>query len=96
MANFRKPVARAKAKIAKAAAAAFMARLEAIDTILDGADPSDIMLLAARVLAHAAPLCCDQHQDAFKADFLRMLADCIALEEQEEAEEDSDVPSPVH
>ena len=96
MPTFKKPLAAAKAKIAKAEAAAFMARLEAIDAILDGAKPSDIMLLAAHALAGVAPLCCDQHQDEFKADFLRMLADCIAAEQEQEdaadAEEDSNAP----
>jgi hypothetical protein len=99
MANFKKTVTTATAKVADAETKAFMARLEAIDAILDGATPSDIMLLAAHVLAGAAPLCCDPHQDEFKADFLRMLADCIAAEEQEEAakaEEDSDAPPHVH
>jgi hypothetical protein len=100
MPSFKKPLADAKAKIAKAEAAAFMARLEAIDDILEGAKPSDIMLLAAHALAHAAPLCCDQHQDEFKTDFLRMLADCIAAEAEEEdaadAEEDGDAPPHVH
>jgi hypothetical protein len=98
MPDFKKPIADARAKIAKAEAAAFMARLEAIDAILDGAKPSDIMLLAAHVLAGAA-LCCDQHQDEFRADFLRMLADCIAAEEQEEANEaegDDYAPPHVH
>jgi hypothetical protein len=100
MPNFKKPVADARTKIAKAEADAFVARLEALDAILDGAKPSDIMLLAAHALAHAAPLCCDQHQDEFKADFLRKLADCIAAEERAEdaaeAEADGDAPPQVH
>jgi hypothetical protein len=89
MPDFKKPLADARTKIAKAETAAFKARLEAIDAILDGATPSDIMLLAARALAGVAPLCCDPHQDEFKADFLRALGDCIAMD-QDAAEADGD------
>jgi hypothetical protein len=100
MASFKKTAADARTKIAKAETAAFMARLEAIDTMLEGARASDIMLLAAHILAHVAPDCCGPHIDEFKADFDRMLADCIALEQEREAaaeaELDSDEPPNVH
>jgi hypothetical protein len=106
MASFKKTVAAAKAKVVKAETEAFMARLEAINSIVDGADPNDIMQLCAHVLAHAAPLCCEPHQDEFQAEFLRMLGDCLAMEhklaqeqQQEpdaEPDDDGDAPPRVH
>jgi hypothetical protein len=84
MANFKKTIATAKAKVAEADAKAFEARLEAIDAILEGATPHDAMTLCAQIIARVAPLCCEQHQDEFKAEFLRMLSDCIALEQEAE------------
>jgi hypothetical protein len=88
MPDFKKPVADAKVKIAKAETTAFMARLEAIDAILEGADPDDVMLLCALVLARASPLCCAEHQNEFEADFLRMFTDCVVMKQQEQAEQD--------
>ena len=67
-----------------------MARLEAIEAILEGANPHDVMMLCAHALAGAAQLCCDQHQDEFKAEFLRILGDRIALEQAQEDEADAD------
>jgi hypothetical protein len=99
MADFKKTIATAKAKVAKAESLAFAARLEAMDAILQDASPHDVMTLCARALAEVAPDCCEAHQDEFKADFLRILADCIAAEEQEEAaevDENGDAPPHVH
>ena len=55
-----------------------MARLEAIDTILEDAEPYDVLMVCAHAFAHAMPLCCEKHEDEFKAEFLRVLSDCIA------------------
>jgi hypothetical protein len=63
MADFKKTIATAKAKVADAETKAFMARLEAIDAILQGATPHDVLTLCAHALASAAPLCCEVHQD---------------------------------
>ena len=90
MSRFKKTIAGAKGKIAKAETEAFMARLEAIEAILEGANPHDVMMLCAHAIAGAAPLCCDQHQDEFKAEFLRILGDRIALEQAQEDEADAD------
>jgi hypothetical protein len=98
-ADFTKGVADAKEKVAKAKAAAFSARLEAVDTILEDAEPYDVLLVCAQVLAHAFPLCCDKHEDEFKSEFLRVLNDCI-LEERDVAEAeggtDDGAPPQVH
>jgi hypothetical protein len=49
MVNFKKTVVTtAKAKIAEADAKAFQARSEAIEAILEGASPNDVMMLRAR------------------------------------------------
>jgi hypothetical protein len=100
MASYKKTIADAKAQIAKAEAAAFTARMNAIDAILDGASPGDVMLLAATALTNAAPLCCDEHLDEFKAEFLRMLDSCVTVareREERDAEADDDDASPqVH
>ena len=99
MANFKKTIAAAKAKVAEAETKAFMARLEAIDAILDGANPHDAMMLCAHALAAVAPNCCEAHQDEFKAELLRMLGDCVALQQEQgaaEADGDGDAPPHVH
>ena len=90
MSAYKKTVATAKAKVADAEVQAFMARLEAVDAILEGASPRDVLMVCAHALADAVPLCCEAHQDEFKADFLRALSDCIEMEEQNAAEADGD------
>ena len=99
MADFKKTIATAKAKVAKAEIEAFKARLEAIDAILQDASPHDVLTLCARALAEVAPDCCEAHQDEFKAEFLRVLGECIAAvrQAQDEAEADGvDVHQQVH
>jgi hypothetical protein len=101
MANFKKTVATAKAKVAKAESLAFAARLEAIDAILQDATPHDVLTLCVHAIAAVAPTCCEAHQDEFKAELLRVLSDCVAIrQEQEEAEvgedDDGDAHTSVH
>jgi hypothetical protein len=99
MASFKKTVATAKAKVAKADIEAFNARLEAIDAILQDAAPHDVMTLCVHALAEVAPTCCEAHQGEFTAELLRALGDCVAFrQEQEEAEagEDDDAHTQVH
>jgi hypothetical protein len=81
-ADFTKVIADARAKVAKAQTDAFMARLEAVDTILEDAEPYDVLMLCAHALAHAMPLCCEKHEDEFKTEFLRLLGDCMAQERE--------------
>jgi hypothetical protein len=96
-ADFTKVIADAGAKVAKAKTDAFIARLEAIDTILEDAEPYDVLMVCAHALAHAIPLCCEKHEDEFKAEFLRVLNDCTAEErDAAEAEGDDDAPPQVH
>ena len=98
MANFKKTIA-TKAKVAKAENEAFKARLEAIDAILQDASPHDALTLCARALAEVVPNCCEAHQDEFKAEFLRVLSDCVAIrQEQDEAEagRDDEAHTSVH
>ena len=52
MADFTKVIADAREKVAKAKTDAFMARLEAINTILEGAEPYDLLMVCAQALAH--------------------------------------------
>ena len=99
MANFKKTIATAKEKVAKAEIEAFKAGLEAIDAILQDASPHDVLTLCARALADVAPNCCEAHQDEFKAEFLRVLGDCIAIRQEQEAaeaDEDDDAHRQVH
>jgi hypothetical protein len=101
MANFKKTVATARAKVADAAAKAFIARLEAIETIMHDAAPHDVLMLCASVLSTVAPDCCETHPDEFKAEFLRVLNDCVAARQEveaaeAEADEDDDVHRQVH
>ena len=91
MTNFKKTIATARAKVAEADAKAFQARFDAIEAILQGASPQDIMMLCAHALAAVAPNCCEAHQDEFTTEFLRVLGDCVALhQEQDAAEADGD------
>jgi hypothetical protein len=99
MANFKKTIVTAKAKIADAETKAFMARLEAMDAILQDASPHDVLTLCARALAEVVPNCCETHQDEFKAEFLRVLSDCVVLrqeQDEDQAAEGDDVPPQVH
>jgi hypothetical protein len=99
MANFKKTIATAKAKVANAEIEAFTARLEAIDAILENATPHDVLTLCARALADVVPNCCEAHQDEFKAEFLRVLSDCVAVRQEQdaaEADEDDGVHPQVH
>jgi hypothetical protein len=79
-ADFTKTIAAARTKVAKAKINAFIARLEAVDTILEDAEPYDVLMVCARVLAQVIPLCCEAHEDEFKAELLRVLSDCTAQE----------------
>ena len=99
MANFKKTIATAKERVAKAEIEAFKAGLEAIDAILQDASPHDVLTLCARALADVAPNCCEAHQDEFKAEFLRVRGDCIAIRQEQEAaeaDEDDDAHRQVH
>jgi hypothetical protein len=99
MADFKKTIAIAKAKVAKAESLAFAARLEAMDAILRDAPPHDVMTLCVHALAEVAPTCCEAHQDEFKAELLRALNECVAVRvEQEDAEagQDDDAHTQVH
>jgi hypothetical protein len=100
-ADFTKIIADARAKVAKAQTDAFLARLEAVDMILEDAEPYDVLMVCAHALAHAMPLCCEKHEDEFKAEFLRLLSDCVVQERESEdaaaaAEGDGDAPPQVH
>jgi hypothetical protein len=54
-------------------------------------------MVCAHALAHAMPLCCEKHEDGFKAEFLRVLNDCLVEErDAAEAEGDIDAPRLVH
>jgi hypothetical protein len=98
-ADFTKAIADARAKVARAKTAVFMARLEAIDGILEDAEPYDVLMVCAHALAHAIPLCCEKHEDEFKTELLRVLSDCTArerdaVEAEAEAEGEGDDPAP--
>ena len=87
----------------KAKTDVFIARLEAIDTILEDAEPYDVLMVCAHVLAQVIPLCCEAHEDEFKAELLRVLSDCTAQERdvveaeaEAEGEGDDDAPPQVH
>jgi hypothetical protein len=90
MTNFKKTIATARAKVAEADAKAFQARFDAIEAILQGASPHDVMMLCAHALAAVAPNCCEAHQDEFKAELLRTMADCMAIQEEQDAADAAD------
>jgi hypothetical protein len=91
MPNYKKPVA----KVADAASKLFLARLEAIDEILAGANPLEVMMVCTHALAQVAPGCCEAHQAEFEADVLDHLRECVA--QQQDADAEADMPPPhVH
>jgi hypothetical protein len=102
-ADFTKVIADARAKVARAKNDGFTARLEAVDTILEDAEPYDVLMVCAHVLAQVIPLCCGAHEDEFKAELLRVLSDCTAQERdaveaeaEAEGEGDDAAPPQVH
>ncbi len=55
------------------------------------------MTCYARALAEVASNCCEEHQDEFKAEFLRVLSDCVAIrQEQDEAGGEDEAHTSVH
>ena len=97
MTKFKNVIATAEAKVAKAEAEAFAARLEAIEAILQNASEHDVLMLCVRVLATVVPDCCDKHQEEFKGELLRVLSDCVERDAAEADENrDSDARPPVH
>jgi hypothetical protein len=99
MGDFKKTIAKAKAEVAKAENEAFLARLEAIEEILQDAPPYDVLMACAHALAHATPVCCEKHEDEFKTEFLRALSDRIAVEREQvaaESDQDGDASPRVH
>src|SRR3974390_1774448 len=80
MANSKKTIATARAKVAEADAKAFQARFEEIEAILQGAAPHDVMTLCAHALAAVAPNCCEAHQDEFKAAHRGVLRQPVPLQ----------------
>jgi hypothetical protein len=93
MPDIKKPVA----KVADAASKLFLARLEAIDAILAGADPHEVLMVCVHALASAAPGCCEEHLAEFEAELLEHLRECVALQRQaEDAADDDAAPSSVH
>ena len=100
-ADFTKTIADARTKVAKAQTDVFMARLEAVDTILEDAEPYDVLMVCAHALAQVIPLCCEKHEDEFRSELLRLLSDCTAQERgfeenATEVEADGDAPPQVH
>ena len=93
MPDFKKPIA----KVADAASKLFLARLEAIDVILAGADPHEVLMVCVHALAASAPGCCEEHLAEFEAELLRHLRECVAQQQEaEDAADEEPAPSSVH
>src|SRR5215472_1058658 len=92
--RFKRP----KAKVADAAAKLFLARLEAIDVILDGAEAHEVLMVCAHALAQVAPDCCEEHVTAFAAELARLLREAIELQQDAEdaAVAEDDTPPVRH
>jgi hypothetical protein len=94
MPDFKQPIA----KVADAASKLFMARLEAIDVILAGADPHEVLMVCVHALASVAPGCCEEHLAGLEAELLQHLRACVALRQEAEdaAEAEDDTPPVRH
>ena len=93
MPDFKKPVA----KVEQAASKLFLARLEAIDTILASANPHEVLMVCVHAPAAAAPGCCEEHLAEFEAELLRHLRECMAQQQEaEDAADEEPAPSSVH
>ena len=74
----------------------FQARLEAIDVILEDANPHEVLMVCVHALAAAAPGCCEEHLAEFDAELLRHLRECVALRQEAEDAADEAPASSVH
>ena len=93
MPDFKKPIA----KVADAAAGLFLPRLEAIEVILIGADPHEVLMVCVHALAAVAPGGCAAHLAEFAAELLRHLRECVAQQQDaEDAADEETAPSSVH
>ena len=96
-ADFMKIAADARTKIDSAKTEVFVARLEAIDAILQDAEPYDVVLICAQALARVMPFCCEAHEDEFRTEFLRVLSERLAEERDAAEGEGGDEAAPqVH
>ena len=62
-----------ESKVKEAEAAAYAARCEAIGTIIDGAEPWEIMSLFSWYLGGVMSDMCDEHRDEIRADLMGMI-----------------------
>jgi hypothetical protein len=89
--RFKRP----KAKVEEAAQLLFLARLEAIDTILADANPHEVLMVCVHALAQVAPGCCEEHLAEFEAELLRHLRECVVQQQEAEDATDEDAQPPV-
>jgi hypothetical protein len=93
MPNFKKTVT----EVTDAEYRLFLARLEAIEEILDGANPHEVLMVCVHALAAVAPNCCEAHQAEFEADVLDHLRECVAQDQEaEDALADGEAPPHLH
>jgi hypothetical protein len=94
MPDFKKTVTAARKKIEEAEFKLFVARADAVHTILRGASAMDIMMVCAEALSEVAPDCCEGHRAAFEEDLRGMIDDCLAQQQDAEAAPDADGDAP--
>jgi hypothetical protein len=92
--RFKRP----KAKVEEAAQLLFLARLEAIDAIFEGATALEVMMVCTWALAQVAGGLCDEHLAEFEADLLAHLRECVAQDREAEdaAAAEDDTPPVRH
>lgn len=77
-------------KVREAEAAAYEARCEAIDTILEGAPACDTMLLLSWFLGRIVAESCDEHRAAIRADIIGLLDAATSHHDERRAECDAE------
>jgi hypothetical protein len=100
VADLKKTVTAARKKIEEAEFKLFVARSDAVHAILRDASAMDIMMVCAQALSEVVPDCCEAHRAEFAADLQGMIDDCLANQQDADAEPEPDgdaAPTPrVH
>jgi hypothetical protein len=75
----------------------FQARLEAIDVILEDANPHEVLMVCVHALAAAAPGCCEDIWPSSRRSCCGTLRECMAQQQEaEDAADEEPAPSLVH
>lgn len=79
-------IAKCEKKVRKAETDAFVARSEAVRTILADAPDWDVLQIVAWTLAGVLPRCCAEHDDEMMTEFLELVGSATDAHDEMHAE----------